>query len=298
MDLQLSKISKGLFRFIQKSNRVYRSVEVCRSHTTKSLPKRLPIGGVEKILLVAAGKGGVGKSTVAANLALGLQQCRKDLKVGLLDADIYGPSIPTIMLLKGQMDVDHKNLLIPLKNYGIKCASMGFLIEQEDSAIVWRGLMVMSAIQKLLRQVSWGPLDILVVDMPPGTGDVLLSMAQNVPVHGTVLVTTPQDIALKDVRKCAQALKKLEIPIHGIVANMAHHECSECGHVEHVFGRDGAHKYAQELGVDVLGSIPLSLQVRETSDAGTPIVVSMPSSPQAKAFTEISSKVLTKLYAS
>ncbi|KAL8604202.1 hypothetical protein ACOMHN_014770 [Nucella lapillus] len=259
----------------------------------RGLPKQRPIEGVEHIICVASGKGGVGKSTTAVNLALAMSAVDPKLEVGILDADIYGPSIPKLMNLYGEPALNKDNKMMPLVNYGIKCMSMGFLVG--DSAIVWRGLMVMSALEKLFRQVSWSPLDFLIVDMPPGTGDVQLSIAQNLPVTGAVLVTTPQDIALADVRRGASVFRKVKTPVLGVVENMSVYMCPNCGHTHHIFGHSGAKKLANELGVDILGEVPLDGLICELSDAGLPIVVAQPKSPQAAVFKSIASKLLQKV---
>ncbi|TMS21668.1 Iron-sulfur protein NUBPL [Larimichthys crocea] len=223
-----------------------------KQHMAKGLPKQKPITGVKRVIVVASGKGGVGKSTTAVNLALGLMANDPSKSVGLLDADVYGPSIPKLMNLKGNPELSDNNLMIPLINYGIPCMSMGFLVE-DVAPIVWRGLMVMSAIDKLLRQVDWGSLDYLVVDMPPGTGDVQLSITQNIPIAGAVIVSTPQDIALLDARRGAEMFKKVNVPVLGLVQNMSVFQCPNCNHQTHIFGSDGARQLADTLGVQLLG---------------------------------------------
>ncbi|XP_065259580.1 iron-sulfur cluster transfer protein NUBPL isoform X3 [Emys orbicularis] len=214
--------------------------------------------------------------------------------VGLLDADVYGPSIPKMMNLKGNPELSPKNLMRPLKNYGIACMSMGFLVE-ETAPVVWRGLMVMSAIEKLLRQVDWGQLDYLVIDMPPGTGDVQLSISQNIPVTGAVIVSTPQDIALLDARKGAEMFRKVHVPVLGLVQNMSVFQCPKCKHETHIFGADGVRDLAKTLGLDVLGDIPLHVNIRETCDAGQPIVISQPQSDMAKAYLRITTEIVKRL---
>ncbi|XP_071488730.1 iron-sulfur cluster transfer protein NUBPL-like [Diadema antillarum] len=261
----------------------------------RNLPQRQPIPGVKHVILVASGKGGVGKSTTAVNLALGIADVEKDASVGLLDADVFGPSIPRMMNLQGkEPDVDDKNLLIPLKNFGISCMSMGFLVD-EKSPVVWRGLMVMSAIQRLVKQVAWAPLDYLVIDMPPGTGDTQLSISQLITIAGAVIVSTPQDIALLDARKGAEMFKKVDVPVLGIVQNMSVFQCPKCGHETHIFGQDGVKGVAREMGLDVLGDVPLHIDIRETSDSGKPIVVSAPGSPQSLAYKAIATEVLQRV---
>jgi ATP-binding protein involved in chromosome partitioning len=251
--------------------------------------------GVKHIIAVASGKGGVGKSTVSANLALAL--AADGHRVGMMDADIYGPSQPRMLGVAGQPQTKDGETLEPMENYGIKVMSMGLLIP-EDTPMIWRGPMVMSAIQQLLRDVNWGELDVLVVDMPPGTGDAQLTMAQQVPLAGAVIVSTPQDIALLDARKGLNMFRKVEVPVLGIIENMSYFACPSCGHRTDVFSHGGAHKEADRLGVDFLGEIPLDIEIRETSDSGHPIVVSKPDSPHAKVFREIGAQVWATLEAS
>ncbi|XP_072283597.1 iron-sulfur cluster transfer protein NUBPL [Pyxicephalus adspersus] len=260
----------------------------------RGLPKQKPISGVKHVLVVASGKGGVGKSTTAVNLALGIAAGEGVNSVGLLDADVYGPSIPRMMNLKGNPEVTSKNLMIPLVNYGIKCMSMGFLVE-ETAPIVWRGLMVMSAIERLLRQVDWGELDYLVIDMPPGTGDVQLSISQNIPISGAVIVSTPQDIALLDARRGAEMFQKVNVPVLGIVQNMSVFQCPKCNHETHIFGEDGARQLAFSMGLDILGDIPLHINIRETCDLGKPVVVSAPESREAKAYVNIAKEIIKRI---
>ncbi|KAM8948652.1 iron-sulfur cluster transfer protein NUBPL isoform 2-T2 [Lycaon pictus] len=269
---------------------------------SRGLPKQKPIEGVKQVIVVASGKGGVGKSTTAVNLALGLAANDSSKAVGLLDVDVYGPSIPKMMNLKGNPELSQNNLMRPLLNYGVACyifgfcysMSMGFLIE-ETAPVVWRGLMVMSAIEKLLRQVDWGPLDYLVVDTPPGTGDVQLSISQNIPISGAVIVSTPQDIALVDAHKGAEMFRKVHVPVLGLIQNMSVFQCPKCKHRTHIFGADGARRLAQTLDLDILGDIPLHLNIRETSDTGQPIVFSQPESDEAKAYLRIAAEVVRRL---
>ncbi|RMC00548.1 hypothetical protein DUI87_23164 [Hirundo rustica rustica] len=213
----------------------------------------------------------------SVNIALALAANDSTKEIGLLDADIYGPSIPKMMNLKGNPELTPKNLMRPLKNYGIACMSMGFLIE-ETAPVVWRGLMVMSAVEKLLRQVDWGQLDYLVIDMPPGTGDVQLSVSQNIPIAGAVIVSTPQDVALLDARKGAEMFRKVHVPVLGLVQNMSVFQCPKCKHETHIFGADGVRDLAKTLGLDILGDVPLHINIRETCDSGQPVVVSQPQS--------------------
>uniref|UniRef100_A0A669DSU9 Iron-sulfur cluster transfer protein NUBPL n=1 Tax=Oreochromis niloticus TaxID=8128 RepID=A0A669DSU9_ORENI len=265
-----------------------------RQQMARGLPKQKPIPGVKQVIVVASGKGGVGKSTTAVNLALGLMANDMSKSVGLLDADVFGPSIPKLMNLKGNPELSDNNRMIPLTNYGVPCMSMGFLVD-DVAPIVWRGLMVMSAIEKLLRQVDWGSLDYLVVDMPPGTGDVQLSITQNIPIAGAVIVSTPQDIALLDARRGAEMFKKVNVPVLGLVQNMSVFQCPKCNHETHIFGSDGARQLADTLGVTFLGDIPLHITIRETSDRGQPVVISSPNSPEAAAYRKVASAVVQKL---
>ncbi len=250
--------------------------------------------GIKHIIAVASGKGGVGKSTVSANLALAL--AADGHRVGMMDADIYGPSQPRMLGVHGQPQTKDGQRLEPMENYGIKVMSMGLLIP-EDTPMIWRGPMVMSAIQQLLRDVNWGELDVLVVDMPPGTGDAQLTMAQQVPLAGAVIVSTPQDIALLDARKGLNMFRKVDVPVLGIVENMSYFSCPNCGHRSEVFSHGGAHKEADRLGVEFLGEIPLHIEIRETSDGGHPIVVSKPDSEHAKVFRAIGARIWAKLEA-
>lgn len=262
----------------------------------KSLPVKKPIDGVKQVILVASGKGGVGKSTVAVNLALAISRHLPNKDVGLLDADIFGPSLPTMMNLSGNPMLTEKNMIKPLVNYNIKCMSMGFLVDN-SSPVVWRGLMVMSAVEKLLRQVDWSPLDYLIIDMPPGTGDTQLSIAQNIPVDGAVIVTTPQEIALIDARKGALMFEKVGIPILGLVNNMASYDCPNCGHHSHIFGVSGAQKLSKEIGVDVLCDIPLATSIMEAADEGHPIVISSGNNAVVQAYMSLAENVLDRLNA-
>lgn len=254
---------------------------------------RPAIPGIRSIIAVASGKGGVGKSTTAVNLALALAQSGK--KVGLLDADIYGPSLPRMLGLSGKKpDSPDGKRLQPLLGWGIPCMSMGFLVP-EDTPMIWRGPMVMSALEQMLRDVNWGELDVLVVDMPPGTGDAQLTMAQRVPLAGAVIVSTPQDIALLDARKGLNMFRRVDVPVLGIVENMSYFCCPNCGHRSEIFAHGGARRTAEELGCDFLGELPLNIAIRETSDGGTPIVAFKPESDEAKAYRAIAALVAAKL---
>lgn len=250
------------------------------------------VPGISTIIAVASGKGGVGKSTTAVNLALGLQAT--GLKVGILDADIYGPSMPRLLGISGKPEQLEGRMLKPMENYGLKVMSMGFLVE-EDTPMIWRGPMVMSALNQMLREVAWGELDVLVVDMPPGTGDAQLSMAQNVPLAGAVIVSTPQDLALIDARKGLNMFNKVSVPVLGIVENMSYFICPDCGGRHDIFGHGGAREEAGRIGVPFLGEVPLAMPIRETSDAGRPVVATAADGPHAKVYREIAAKVRARL---
>jgi ATP-binding protein involved in chromosome partitioning len=250
------------------------------------------VPGVRAIVAVASGKGGVGKSTIAANLAVGLATL--GLKVGVLDADIYGPSQPRMLGIGGRPSSPDGKTLSPLENYGVKCMSMGFLVP-EDSPMIWRGPMVSSALQQMLRDVDWGVLDILLVDMPPGTGDAQLSMSQQVPLAGAIIVSTPQDIALLDARKGLNMFRKVDVPVLGMIENMSLFVCPNCGHTSHIFSHGGAQREAEKLGVEFLGEVPLDMEIRETSDGGQPIVVSRPDSAHAQTFVRMAERIRDKL---
>ena len=254
------------------------------------VPKKFPIAGVDKVILVASGKGGVGKSTTAVNLAIALRGKNQQNKVGLLDADVYGPSLPTMMNLDDSPELNDQDLMLPLVNYGVKCMSMGFLVKK-DSPIVWRGLMVMSAIQQLTRKVRWGPLDYLVIDMPPGTGDTQLSLSQTVNIDGVVIVTTPQDISLIDARKGTEMFRKVDIPVLGIVQNMSSFTCGQCGHQEDIFGSEGARSLSTELDLPILVDIPINKTIRECADQGHPVVVSHPDSLSTQLYYKLADSV-------
>jgi ATP-binding protein involved in chromosome partitioning len=248
--------------------------------------------GVRAIVAVASGKGGVGKSTVAANLALGMKA--NGLRVGVLDADIYGPSMPRMLGISGRPQMADAKILRPMENYGLKCMSIGFLVP-EDTPMIWRGPMVMSALQQMLRDVAWGELDIMIVDMPPGTGDAQLTMAQQVALAGAVIVSTPQDIALIDARKGLNMFTKVNVPVLGIIENMSYFLCPHCGERSDIFSHGGARQEAERLGTDFLGEVPLDMAIRETSDEGRPITVSQPDSPYAQTFRDIAAKVWEKV---
>jgi ATP-binding protein involved in chromosome partitioning len=249
--------------------------------------------GVRAIVAVASGKGGVGKSTVAANLAVAMKA--NGLSVGVLDADIYGPSMPRMLGIRGRPSASPDGkILKPMENYGLKCMSIGFLVP-EETPMIWRGPMVMSALQQMLRDVSWGELDIMIVDMPPGTGDAQLTMAQQVSLAGAVIVSTPQDIALIDARKGLAMFQKVDVPVLGIIENMSYFLCPRCGERSDIFSHGGARREAERLGTEFLGEVPLDMAIRETSDDGRPITASAPDSAYARTFRDIAARVWAKV---
>jgi ATP-binding protein involved in chromosome partitioning len=256
------------------------------------MSKQSEIPGVAAVIAVASGKGGVGKSTTALNLALGLRDL--GLRVGLLDADIYGPSVPRLTGIHEKPVLNDDKKMIPIERFGLAIMSIGFLVE-EDTAMIWRGPMVMSAITQMLRDVVWGTLDILVVDMPPGTGDAQLTLAQNVPLKGAIIVSTPQDLSLIDARRGLAMFKKVNVPVLGIVENMSYFQCPHCGTQSDIFGHGGARHEAERLGVPFLGEIPLHMSIRATSDSGTPVVDSEPDGAHAKIYRAIGAKVRDQL---
>ncbi|MEI9804591.1 MAG: Mrp/NBP35 family ATP-binding protein [Pseudolabrys sp.] len=250
------------------------------------------IPGVDAIIAVASGKGGVGKSTTAVNLALGLRDL--GLKVGILDADIYGPSLPKLLAIKEKPQTIGGTRLKPIDRYGLTVMSIGFLID-EETPMIWRGPMVMSAITQMLREVEWGKLDVMVVDMPPGTGDAQLTMAQQVPLKGAVIVSTPQDLALIDARRGVAMFKRVNVPVLGVVENMSYFLCPECGTRSDIFSHGGARHEAERLGVPFLGEVPLHMTIREKSDAGLPVVATEPDGPHAKIYRDIAARVLEQI---
>ena len=260
------------------------------AHAVQRGVKLLP--GVKNIIAVASGKGGVGKSTTAVNLALAL--AAEGARAGILDADIYGPSIPTMLGISGRPTSPDGKTIDPMLNHGLQASSIGFLIDP-DAPMIWRGPMVTQALEQLLRDTRWEDLDYLVIDLPPGTGDIQLTLAQRVPVTGAVIVTTPQDIALQDARKGLKMFEKVNIPILGIVENMSVHVCPNCGHESHIFGEGGAARMAQDYKVEVLGQVPLDVAIREQADSGNPTVVAAPQSRAAEVYRQIARRVAIKI---
>ncbi len=256
------------------------------------MARQSEIPGIAAVIAVASGKGGVGKSTTALNLALGLRDL--GLRVGLLDADIYGPSVPRLTGIREKPALNADRKMIPIERFGLAVMSIGFLVE-EDTAMIWRGPMVMSAITQMLRDVAWGTLDVLVVDMPPGTGDAQLTLAQNVPLKGAIIVSTPQDLSLIDARRGLAMFTKVNVPVLGIVENMSYFQCPHCGTRSDIFGHGGARHEAERLGVPFLGEIPLHMAIRATSDSGNPIVASEPDGPHAAIYRAIGAKVRDQL---
>ncbi|WP_299936494.1 Mrp/NBP35 family ATP-binding protein [uncultured Pelagimonas sp.] len=250
-------------------------------------PQRLP--GIAHIIAVASGKGGVGKSTVSANLACAL--AAQGRKVGLLDADVYGPSQPRMLGISGRPASPDGKTILPMRNHGVTMMSLG-LMTNDDQAVVWRGPMLMGALQQMLTQVQWGALDVLIVDLPPGTGDVQMTLAQKAHIDGAIIVSTPQDVALIDARKGIDMFNQLNVPIIGMIENMSTHVCSKCGHEEHVFGHGGVAAEAEKLGVPLLAEVPLHLDIRLAADGGAPITVSAPDSAQARAFNDIANALV------
>ena len=260
-------------------------------HPAGTGPDAIMMPGVKAIVAVASGKGGVGKSTTSVNLALAL--AADGHSVGILDADIYGPSIPRMLGVQGEPSSSDGKTLDPMQGHGIKCMSMGFLIE-EETPVIWRGPMAQTALQQMMRDINWGDLDVLVVDMPPGTGDVQLTMAQQVPLTGAVIVSTPQDIALADARRGLNMFRKVDVPVFGVIENMSYFACPHCGERSDIFSHGGARAEAEILSTDFLGEIPLAIDIRETSDSGNPIVISQPDSEHAKAYRAIAADVWSK----
>lgn len=260
---------------------------------SRSVQKNLnPIDSIKNIIAVASGKGGVGKSTTAANLALALAS--EGANVGVLDADIYGPSMPRMLGISGQPESKDGKSLEPMRNHGIQVMSIGFLVE-EDTPMIWRGPMVTQALEQLLNDTQWQDIDYLVVDLPPGTGDIQLTLSQKIPVSGAVIVTTPQDIALLDAVKGLKMFEKVEVPVLGLVENMSTHICSSCGHEEHIFGSGGGKKMAEDNHIDILGSLPLDIEIRQQADGGKPTVIANPDSKISEAYRDIARRTAAKL---
>lgn len=258
-------------------------------------PTLSPLPGIGNLIAVASGKGGVGKSTTSVNLALAL--ARQGARVGILDADIYGPSIPTMLGLSGRPESPDNKSILPLHAHGIEAMSIGLLVE-EDTPMIWRGPMATSALTQLLNDTRWGGgdgLDVLLLDLPPGTGDIQLTLAQKIPVAGAVVVTTPQEVATMDARKALRMFEKVDVAVLGLLENMAQHVCSNCGHVEHLFGQGGGERMAARYGVPLLGSLPLDARIREQADAGVPIVVAEPESAAALAYRDAADRVVAEL---
>lgn len=252
-------------------------------------PQKVP--GIDRILAIASGKGGVGKSTVSANLACALAQ--QGRRVGLLDADVYGPSQPRMLGVSGRPASPDGKTILPMRNHGVTMMSIGLMMN-DDQAVVWRGPMLMGALQQMMSQVQWGALDVLLVDLPPGTGDVQMTLAQKFSVDGAIIVSTPQDVALLDARKGVDMFQQLNVPIVGMIENMSTHICSNCGHEEHVFGHGGVKAEAEKLSVPLLAEVPLHLQIRLAADGGAPITVSQPDSAQARAFQDVATDLVAQ----
>ncbi|MEE9299542.1 MAG: iron-sulfur cluster carrier protein ApbC [Alphaproteobacteria bacterium] len=263
-----------------------------RAAPERAAPERPALPGIRAVVAVASGKGGVGKSTTAVNLAVAMAGLGK--RIGLLDADIYGPSVPRMMRLQGQPTSPDGKILYPMENHGVRCMSIGFLVG-EETPMIWRGPMVMSALEQMLRDVAWGELDLLMIDLPPGTGDAQLTISQRVPLAGAIIVSTPQDIALLDARKGLNMFRQVQVPVFGIIENMSYYICPNCGDRADIFSHGGAKTVAERLGTEFLGEIPLDIEIRETSDAGLPIVTSKPESPHAEAYRAIARRVLERV---
>ena len=261
---------------------------------SRSGPEHKAVPGVKHLIAVASGKGGAGKSTTTTNLALALAS--SGARVGVLDADLYGPSQPRMLGLKGMPDSPDGKILEPMIGHGIQTMSIGFLVD-EESPIIWRGPMITQALTRLVYETLWDNLDYLIVDLPPGTGDIHLTMAQRLPVSGAVIVTTPQDIALLDARKGLSMFEKVNVPVIGIIENMSTHVCTQCGHEEHIFGEGGARKMAEEAGTELLGELPLDIRIRTGSDSGQPILVTSPDSSLAAAYQSIATRIVSAISA-
>jgi ATP-binding protein involved in chromosome partitioning len=277
----------------QPSDSLQQAPANAQKTTPESKPaafQKMDLLGIDSVVAIASGKGGVGKSTTATNLALAMAANGK--RVGLLDADIYGPSIPLMLGISDKPTQTASGMIAPLENHGIKCMSIGFLID-EATAMIWRGPMATGALEQLIKDVAWGQLDCLVIDLPPGTGDIHLTMAQRIPLSGAIIVSTPQDIALADARKGLNMFAKVDIPVFGLIENMSYFNCPHCGERTEIFSHGGARREAEKLGMDFLGEIPLDIVIRETSDNGDPIVVSDPSSIHSTTYRKIADKIWT-----
>jgi len=273
---------KDLVALLAKEGLALAHLELSHRIATHAVqPKVTPLANVRNLIAVGSGKGGVGKSTTAVNLALAL--AADGARVGVLDADVYGPSVPMMLGLHGRPDSPDGKSIEPMRAHGIEAMSIGLLVEQ-DTPMIWRGPMATSALTQLLNDTRWGDLDYLIVDLPPGTGDIQLTLAQKIPVAGAVIVTTPQDVATLDARKALKMFEKVEVPVLGLVENMAVHVCSNCGHAEHLFGEGGGTRMAAQYGIKLLGSLPLEIGIREQGDAGVPVVVAAPDSSAAQAY--------------
>jgi len=254
--------------------------------------QKMDLLGIDSVIAIASGKGGVGKSTTAVNLAIAMAADGK--RIGLLDADIYGPSIPLMLGITEKPSQTASGLIAPLENHGIKCMSIGFLID-EATAMVWRGPMATGALEQLLKDVAWGELDCLIIDLPPGTGDIHLTMAQRIPLSGAIIVSTPQDIALADARKGLNMFEKVDIPVFGLIENMSYFNCPHCGERTEIFSHGGARREAEKCGMDFLGEIPLDIVIRETSDIGEPVAAAKPNNPHSKSYQEIANRIWDKI---
>jgi len=288
----VAQIHQGVIDTLGPLVQVPVEVVIQRPATAAPLRSKPGIPGVQHIVAVASGKGGVGKSTVAVNLASALAALGQ--RVGLLDADVYGPSVPLMLGIRERPQSTDDKRLIPITKYEIKVMSMGFLVP-DGHAVVWRGPMIDKLLTEFIKNVEWGELDVLVVDLPPGTGDAQLTMVQKVPLSGGVIVTTPQDVALLDVRRGVRMFEEVHVPVLGVIENMSYHVCGRCGHRAEIFSHGGGARMAKQFGVPFLGEIPLVREIREDGDAGTPLVVAQPGHPQSRAFVEIAEQVLGQL---
>ncbi|HXJ36257.1 MAG TPA: Mrp/NBP35 family ATP-binding protein [Candidatus Eisenbacteria bacterium] len=290
----VQEIARAVHQAIAATPGVTGTIEIVREQAEQPAARRgpQPIPGVEHVIAVSSGKGGVGKSTVATNLALALATLRAN--VGLMDADVYGPSVPLMLGITEKSGPGEGRRLVPIERYGLRVMSMGFFVADE-TPIIWRGPMLTKLITEFLRNCDWGQLDLLVLDLPPGTGDVQLTLTQQVPITGGIVVTTPQDVALADVRRGIQMFRQVNAPVLGVIENMSYHLCPGCGARAELFGHGGGASMARELGVPFLGELPLVRAVREAADAGRPIVVAEPSHPVSRAYREIAERVLVRL---